>query len=193
MRKYEKIKYGFILWNISATRVPWGWSWVISQSILSYFPVVLHLWAAGIYYLGNEFLSLSSNLIYLWTVYSIDTNHFYAKLICSARENIFRWLCWILEPVKLIIPAFSYQIGGCSILVPCRPSGVDVFLSRERKKIQFLSLSALVLQEMQRREMWSLRISAEREKRIYREGENQLQNAIPWGVPDSIDFWYLRL
>lgn len=87
------------------------------------------------------------------SVYSIDTNHFYAKLICSTRENIFRWLCWIWEPVKLIIPAFSYQIVDCSILVPCSPSGVDVFLSREGKKIQSLSLSALVLQEVQRRGM----------------------------------------
>jgi len=56
--------------------------------------------------------------------------------------------------VKLIIPAISYQtVEDYSILVQCSPSGVDEFLSREGKKIQSLSVSALVLQEMQRREM----------------------------------------
>lgn len=74
-----------------------------------------------------------------WSVYSIDTNNLYAKLICSARENIFRRLCWIWEPVKLIILAFSYRIVDCSILVPCSPS-IDVFLSRERKFNPFLLL-----------------------------------------------------
>lgn len=67
------------------------------------------------------------------SVYSIDTKNFGAKLICSARDNIFRCLCWIWEAVKLIIPAFSYQIVDCSILLPCSLS-VEVFLSRERKK-----------------------------------------------------------
>lgn len=53
------------------------------------------------------------------SVYSIDTNCFYAKLICSARENTYWWLCWIWEPVKLIIPAFSYQIVDCTIRGRC--------------------------------------------------------------------------
>lgn len=68
------------------------------------------------------------------SVYSIDTNNFCAKLICSTRDNVFRCLCWIWEAVKLIIPAFSYQIVDCSILLLCSLSGVEVFLSRERKK-----------------------------------------------------------
>lgn len=127
------------------------------------------------------------------SVYSIDTKNFCATLICSARDNVFRCLCWIWEAVKLIIPAFSYQIVDCSILLPCSLSGVEVFLSRERKKIQSFSLSALVLQEMQSRGMWSLRISANSEMRIYREDKNQLEDAMHWGIADSIDFWYPRL
>lgn len=110
----------------------------------------------------------------------------------DARENRFRWLWWIWDLAELIIPAFSYQILDCSILVPCNPSGGDVFLSREREKIQSLSLSALVLQEMGRREMWSLRISTDSKNRIYREGENCLWDSIPWGSPGSIAFWYLK-
>lgn len=107
-----------------------------SISTVLFSRVLISVWAAGIYYLGNE-LSQPWPLI-LFTceqsVYSIDTKNFCAKLICSARDNIFRCLCWIWEAVKLIIPAFSYQIVDCSILLLCSLSGVELFLSRERKK-----------------------------------------------------------
>lgn len=46
-----------------------------------------------------------------------------------------------------LVPAFFYEIVDCRILVP---SEVDVFLLREGKKTQSLSLSALMFQEMQR-------------------------------------------
>lgn len=76
---------------------------------------------------------------------------------------------------------------------PVRSRGISVKGKKERKKIQSFSLSALLLQEMQSREMWSLRISPNSEMRIYREGKNQLQDTMHWEIqiqltPDTPGF-----